>query len=111
MHFRARVWYTLGMERKAYPSDESDDEWVVAVPWLGHDTRARGRSAAGVCPAVDTPGQLPAVLVTPANEQDRAQVAMLAEQIQKVTGESAEVAFVDQGYTGELAAADAEKTT
>jgi transposase len=49
-----------------------------------------------------------AVLVTPANEQDRAQVAALAEQIQEATGESVEVAFVDQGYTGDQPAANAE---
>ena len=58
--------------------------------------------------AVDTLGQLLAVLVTPANEQDRAQVAALAEQIQEATGDSVEVAFVDQGYTGEQPAADAQ---
>lgn len=51
--------------------------------------------------AVDTLGQLLAVLVTPANEQERAQVAALAEQVQAVTGELVEVAFVDQGYTGD----------
>ena len=38
--------------------------------------------------------------VTPANEQERAQVA-LAEDVQQVTGNTVEVAFVDQGYTGE----------
>jgi transposase len=58
--------------------------------------------------AVDTLGQLLALLVTPANEQDRAQVAALAEQVQAVTGETVEVAFVDQGYTGEVAADAAE---
>lgn len=57
--------------------------------------------------AVDTLGQLLALLVTPANEQERAQVAELAEQVQEVTGESVEVAFVDQGYTGEQPAKDA----
>ena len=41
--------------------------------------------------------------MTPANEQDRAQVAELAEQVQQVTGDSVEIAFVDQGYTGEPA--------
>ena len=51
--------------------------------------------------AVDTLGQLLAVLVTPANEQDRAQVGELAKQIQEATGNSVEVAFVDQGYTGD----------
>jgi len=73
----------------------------------GYDGHKR-RKGSKVHIAVDTLGQLLAVLVTPANEQDRAQVAALAEQIQEVTGESVEVAFVDQGYTGEQAAADAE---
>lgn len=41
--------------------------------------------------------------VTPANEQDRAQVAQLAQQVQGVTGQSVELAFVDQGYSGEQA--------
>jgi transposase len=54
--------------------------------------------------AVDTLGQLLAVTVTPANEQERAQVAALAAQVQVVTGDSVEVAFVDQGYTGEKTA-------
>jgi transposase len=57
--------------------------------------------------AVDTLGHLLALLVTPANEQDRAQVSELAERVQAATGESVEVAFVDQGYTGEQPAADA----
>jgi hypothetical protein len=41
-----------------------------------------------------------ALRVTSANEQDRDQVAELAAQVQAVTGQSVEVAFVDQGYTG-----------
>ena len=45
--------------------------------------------------------QLLALRVTPANEQDRAQVAALAAQVQAVTGQSVEAAFVDQGYTGD----------
>jgi len=72
----------------------------------GYDGHKR-REGSKVHLAVDTLGQLLAVLVTPANEQDRAQVAALAEQIQEVTGESVEVAFVDQGYTGERPAGDA----
>jgi transposase len=51
--------------------------------------------------AVDTLGHLLAVLVTPANAQDRAQVADLAQQVQALTGQHVEVAFVDQGYTGD----------
>jgi hypothetical protein len=46
-------------------------------------------------------GYLLALHVMPANEQDREQVEKLAEAIQEVTGESVELAYVDQGYTGE----------
>lgn len=56
--------------------------------------------------AVDTLGHLLALRVTPANEQDRAQVAVLAAAVQDATGQTVEVAYVDQGYTG-AAAADA----
>ncbi len=58
--------------------------------------------------AVDTLGDLLALLVTPANEQDRDQVQQLAQQVQEVTGNTVEVAFVDEGYTGEKAAQAAE---
>jgi transposase len=54
--------------------------------------------------AVDTLGHLLALCVTAANEQDRAQVAELAERVQTETGETVEIAYVDQGYTGENAA-------
>jgi transposase len=73
----------------------------------GYDGHKR-RKGSKVHLAVDTLGQLLAVLVTPANEQDRAQVAALAQQIQESTGGSVEVAFVDQGYTGDQPAADAQ---
>ena len=73
----------------------------------GYDGHKR-RKGSKVHLAVDTLGQLLAVLVTPANEQDRAQVAALAEQVQAATGDSVEVAFVDQGYTGDEPAADAQ---
>src|SRR4029079_1227897 len=42
-----------------------------------------------------------ALHVTPANEQERAQVGLLAEAVQRATGDSVELAYVDQGYTGE----------
>ena len=53
--------------------------------------------------AVDTLGEFLALVVTPANEQDRDQVADLAAKVQAATGDTVEVAFVDQGYTGEHA--------
>ena len=52
-------------------------------------------------------GHLLALHVTPANDQDRAQVARLAGQVQDVTEASVEVAFVDQGYTGDRPREDA----
>lgn len=58
--------------------------------------------------AVDTLGRLPAAHVTPADEQDRAQVERLAAAIQEATGESVEIAYVDQGDTGEQPAAAAQ---
>jgi transposase len=51
--------------------------------------------------AVDTLGLLLAAHVTPAHEQERAQVKQLAEEVQEVTHHSVEVAFVDEGYTAE----------
>jgi transposase len=68
---------------------------------------AKRRKGSKVHIAVDTLGHLLAAHVTPANEQDRAQVETLAAQVQEVTGETVELAYVDQGYTGEQAAKDA----
>jgi transposase len=72
----------------------------------GYDGHKRRRGSK-VHLAVDTLGHLLALLVTPADAQDRAQVAALAAAVQEATGEAVEVAFVDQGYTGERAAEDA----
>lgn len=66
----------------------------------GYDGAKRKRGSK-VHLAVDTLGNLLSLHVTPANEQDRAQVAILAAQVQDVTGGSVQVAFVDQGYTGD----------
>ena len=70
---------------------------------------AKKKNGSKVHIAVDTLGNLLALKVTAANEQERAQVAELTARIQEVTGHTVEVAFVDQGYTGETAA-DAAKT-
>lgn len=58
---------------------------------------------------VDTLGFLLTMHATPANEQDRARVAKLAEAVQEVTSKHVEVACVDQGYTGEDAAQAAQE--
>jgi transposase len=69
-------------------------------PRAGYDGYKRRRGSK-VHMAVDTLGNLLALHVTPASEQDRAQVETLAEAVQEVTGGSVELAYVDQGYTGE----------
>jgi transposase len=68
---------------------------------------AKRRKGSKVHLSVDTLGHLLALHVTAADQQDRAQVAQMAQQVQAVTGESVEVAFVDQGYTGPQAEQDA----
>jgi len=69
---------------------------------------AKRKKGSKVHAAVDTLGNLLALHVSPANEQDRGRVEELAEAIQEATGESVELAYVDQGYTGEKAAEEAE---
>jgi transposase len=70
---------------------------------------AKRRKGSKVHAAVDTLGHLLALHVTPADEQDRAQVGELARQVQEMTGDHVELAYVDQGYTGEAAAEAAEQ--
>lgn len=65
--------------------------------WDGHK-RTRGSK---LHLAVDTLGHLLALHVTPANADDRSAVSTLAEAVQDATGESVDLAYVDQGYTGE----------
>src|SRR5215207_10295023 len=74
----------------------------------GYDGAKRKRGSK-VHAAVDTLGHLLALRVTPASEQDREQVEKLAEAIQEATGDSVELAYVDQGYTGEQPAEEAAK--
>src|SRR4051812_14367490 len=64
---------------------------------------AKRRKGSKVHAAVDTLGHLLAVHVTAANEQDRKQVQQLAEAVQEATGHNVQLAYVDQGYTGEQA--------
>ena len=59
--------------------------------------------------AVDTLGHLLALHVTPADVGDRTAVDQLARDVQAATGDSVELAFVDQGYTGEATAAVARQ--
>jgi transposase len=69
----------------------------------GYDGAKRKRGSK-VHMAVDTLGHLLALHVTPADVGDRAAVRRLAADIQDATGDSVRLAYVDQGYTGEIAA-------
>jgi transposase len=70
---------------------------------------AKRKKGSKVHMAVDTLGHLLSLHVTPADEQDRDQVGQLAKQVQKETGKSVELAYVDQGYTGDRPAEAAKK--
>ena len=70
---------------------------------------AKKKKGSKVHLAVDTLGHLLALHITPANEQDRAQVQQLAEAVQQAAGENVELAYVDQGYTGEAPAQAAQQ--
>ena len=92
--------------RQAQPSAMIlDSRTLQSTPESG----ARGGyEGAKVHAAVDTLGNLLALHVTSANEQDRAQVEQLAKAVQEITGDTVEIAYVDQGYTGEDAKQQAQ---
>ena len=106
-----RLLLRLAAQREGAPSAvildsrtmQSTPESGARAGFDGHKKRKGSKLHA----AVDTLGHLLALKVTPANEQDRAQVAELSKAVQEATGQNVEVAFVDQGYTGERPAADA----
>lgn len=81
-----------------------DSRTMQSTPESGHRAGydgAKRRKGSKVHAVVDTLGHLLAVRVTAADEQDRAQVGALARQVQAVTGRHVELAYVDQGYTGD----------
>jgi transposase len=89
-----------------------DSRTLQSTPESGHRAGydgAKRKKGSKVHIAVDTLGYLLALHVTPANEQDREQVGKLAKAVQKETGKSVELAYVDQGYTGETPQAAAKK--
>ncbi len=74
----------------------------------GYDGGKR-KNGSKIYMAVDTLGYLLALHVTPANAEDRGEVERLVRTIQDVTDDAVELAWVDQGYTGERAANAAAK--
>ena len=107
-----RAVLRLAQGRTAEPSAAIFDSRTLpstpeSGPRAGDDGAKRWRGSK-VHMAVDTLGHLLALHVTAANEQDRRQVSVLAATVHAVTGDAVEVAFVDQGDTGEQAAQEAQ---
>jgi transposase len=108
-----RVLLRLSKGRDAQPTAAIlDSRTLRSTPESGSRggyDGAKRKKGSKVHAAVDTLGELLALSVTPANEDDRERVGELAEGIQDVTGESVELAYVDQGYTGEKASEAAKE--
>lgn len=77
-------------------------------PRAGYDGYKR-KKGSKVHMAGDTLVHLPAMQVTPANEQERIQARPLAREIQHGTGETVTLALVGQGYTGKESAEAAKE--
>jgi transposase len=107
-----RMIVRLVAEREANPTATIlDGRTLQSTPESGSRAGydgAKKKKGSKVHAAVDTLGNLLALKVTSADEQERAQVAELAAKVQEVTGRTVQVAFVDQGYTGEAAAQQAQ---
>ena len=101
-----------GAGRGPHPSAVILDGTILqSTPESGHRAGYNGhkrKKGSKLHLAVDTLGHLLALRVTPANVDERAEVAALAAEVQAVTGGAVEVAYVDQGYTGADVAADAQ---
>ncbi len=108
-----RALLRLAKGKKEQPSAAIfDGRTVQSTPESGERAGYDGykrKKGSKIHIAVDTLGLLLAAQVTPANEQERAQVKELAQAVQVVTQSSVEVAFVDQGYTGPLPEKDAKE--
>src|ERR687895_81045 len=84
-----------------------DHRTLRSTPESGHRggfDGHKGKKGSKVHAAVDTLGHLLALRVSPANEDDREEVKKLSEEIREATAENVELAYVDQGYTGQRVA-------
>jgi len=102
----------LKAERAGQPSAVIlDRRTLQSTPERGAragDDGYKHRKGSKVHAAVDPLGHLLALVVTPANAQDRRQVAALSTAVQAATGQAVTLAYVEQGYTGQQAANDAD---
>jgi transposase len=100
-----------GAGRGPHPSAVILDGTILqSTPESGHRAGYNGhkrKKGSKLHLAVDTLGHLLALRVTPADVDERAEVAALAAEVQAVTDGTVELAYVDQGYTGSDVAEDA----
>jgi transposase len=103
-----RVILRLAAGRNAEPSAAIlDSRTLRSTPESGERAgydAAKRKKGSKLHMAVDTLGHLLALHVTPADAEDRGEVERLARAVQSATGESVDLAYVDQGYSGERAA-------
>lgn len=103
-----RTVLRLAAGRKAEPTAAIiDSRTLRSTPESGERAGYDGgkrKKGSKIHIAVDTLGHLFALHVTPASAEDRGEVERLARTVQAVTDEHVEIAWVDQGYTGERAA-------
>jgi transposase len=107
-----RILRTLEGRHEEPTAAVFDSRTLQSTPESGHRggyDGAKRKKGSKVHVAVDTLGHLLSLHVTAADEQDRQQVGKLAKDVQKQTGKSVELAYVDQGYTGERPAEAAAK--
>ncbi len=108
-----RVALRVLNEREPTPSAAIyDSRTLSSTPESGQRAGYNGHKkckGSKVHVAVDTLGYLLALKVTAANEDDRRQVEALSQELQEATRESVEIAYVDQGYSGEEAAQQANR--
>jgi transposase len=90
-----RLWQGRASEPKAAILDSRTLQSTPESGARGGYDGAKRKKGSKVHAAVDTLGHLLPLFVTPANERE------LAEAVQEASGEWVDLAYVDQGYTGE----------
>ena len=108
-----RVILRLLADRECEPSAAIfDARTLQSTPESGSRAGYDGhkkKNGSKVHAAVDTIGNLLALHVTGADEQERMLVEEMATRTREATGGAVKVVFVDQGYTGEQAVIDARE--
>ncbi|HEU0124617.1 MAG TPA: hypothetical protein VFQ91_29060 [Bryobacteraceae bacterium] len=92
--------------RKRQATDVNDEAWAFAAPYLTRreEETLQSTPESGARRGYDALRHRMPLPGTPFDEQDRAQVGVLAEQVQQVTGENVEWVWADKRYTASTAA-------